>query len=177
MPGLQDNDTQLTIYLISGPLGVGKSTTSKMLTRSIEQCVLIEGDLLLHMFKGATQPAWEERLSLTWENILDITRNFVRKDLHVVIDFVVEDELEWFYEQISDLNVKMKYVVLRADQETIIERLNRRGDIDCLERSLFLLNKLETSSKNQPYILDTTYKQTAEVVEQIVNDPRFQWAD
>lgn len=42
------------IFLLSGPLGVGKSTTSRELARNVEPCVLIEGDNILHMFKSRT---------------------------------------------------------------------------------------------------------------------------
>ncbi|WP_169086727.1 AAA family ATPase [Paenibacillus sp. PL91] len=170
---MQEISRKNVIYLLSGPLGVGKSTASRELARNVEQCVLIEGDNILHMFKGESQLSWEERLCLTWKNILALTRNFIQHNLNVIIDFVVEDELDWFCKQISDLNVRVKYVVLRADKEKIVERLTIRGDIDSLERSLFLLNKMEMSSSNNSYIYDTTLKKPAEIVEEIINDPRF----
>ncbi|WP_054028809.1 AAA family ATPase [Bacillus sp. FJAT-28004] len=170
---MQEISRNNVIYLLSGPLGVGKSTASRELARTVEQCVLIEGDNILHMFKGDSQPTWEERLSLTWKNILALTRNFIQHNLNVIIDFVVEDELDWICNQISDLNVRVKYVVLRADKEKLVERLTLRGDINSLERSLFLLNKMEMSSSNNSYIYDTTFKQPAEIVEEIINDPRF----
>ncbi|PZE21113.1 AAA family ATPase [Paenibacillus xerothermodurans] len=161
------------IYLISGPLGVGKSTTSKELAQRVRQCVLIEGDNILHMFQGESQPAWDERLRLTWENIRALTRNFMQHGLNVVIDFVVEDELDWFCEQISDLNVALKYVVLHADKATIAQRLTRRGDIQMLERSLFLLHKMERDPSNRPFLYDSTTKQTGEIVADIINGSRF----
>ncbi|CAM4105151.1 ATP-binding protein [Paenibacillus alkaliterrae] len=167
---MRDENNKLIIYLISGPLGVGKSTASKELAQKIKQCVLIEGDDLLHMFKGESQPSWEERLSLTWNNILALTRNFIQHDLNVVIDFVVEDELDWFCKHISDLNVSLKYVVLRADKDKIIERLRIRGDIHSLERSLFLMSKMEASPSNERYIYDNTLKQPAETVKDIIDD-------
>ncbi|TDF89719.1 hypothetical protein E1757_34505 [Paenibacillus piri] len=172
MLDLQDKNKKL-IYLISGPLGVGKSTTSKELARYIKQCVLIEGDKLLHMFKGESQPSWEERLNLTWENILALTRNFIVNDLNVVIDFVVEDELDWFCKQISDLNVELRYIILRADKDKLTERLNMRGDIDSLDRSLFLLNKMESSPSNNQFIYDTTLKQPKEITQDVIDDTRF----
>ncbi|SDN70988.1 Cytidylate kinase [Paenibacillus sp. yr247] len=158
------------IYLISGPLGVGKSTISKELAQNVKQCVLIEGDDILHMFKGESHPSWEERLRLTWKNILALTRNFIQHELNVVIDFVVEDELDWFCKHISDLNVRLNYVVLRADKEKLIERLSKRGDIHSLERSLFLLNKMETSPSNNQFIYDTTLKLPAEIVKEIIQN-------
>ncbi|WP_208916202.1 AAA family ATPase [Paenibacillus uliginis] len=164
-----DTDKKQIIYLISGPLGVGKSTITKELAEKVTGCVLIEGDVILHMFKGESQPCWDERLEITWKNIVDLTRNYIKHGLNVVIDFVVEDELDWFCKQISDLNVNFKYVVLRADKETIIERLNKRGDIDSLERSLFLLNEMENSSANKNFLYDTIHKQPAEIVRDIIN--------
>lgn len=171
---MDDNaNAKQIIYLISGPLGVGKSTTSKELARNVEHCVLIEGDDLLHLFMTEPQPTWEKRLSLAWENILSVTRNFIQYGFNVVIDFVVEDEFEWFCEHIADLNVNLKYVVLRADKEKITERLNKRGDIHSLDRSLFLLNKLETSPLNTKYLVDTNLKNPAEIALDIVSDYRF----
>ncbi|WP_243767707.1 AAA family ATPase [Paenibacillus agricola] len=162
------------VYLISGPLGVGKSTTTKELARNVEQCVLIEGDVLLNMLNDELLLSWEERLRLTWENIVALTRNSLKHDLNVVIDFVVEEELEWFCEHLSDLkNVSLKYVVLKADKEKIIERLKIRGDIDSLERSLFLLNKMVSSPSINKFSYDTTLKQPSETVKEVIKSTRF----
>ncbi|WP_219835007.1 AAA family ATPase [Paenibacillus sp. R14(2021)] len=166
-------DQQTIVYLLSGPLGVGKSTTSRELARITEQSVLIEGDHLLDMFYGEVQPPWEERLNLAWTNIAAVTRNVIRHRFNVIIDFVVEDELDWFCEQIADLNVSVKYVVLRADQEQIVERLRIRGDMDALDRSLFLLNKLTTSPANIPFIMDTTRKTPLETAQEIIHNAGF----
>lgn len=162
------------LYLISGPLGVGKSTTAKILAERVERCVLIEGDLLLHMLHHELPLSWDERLSVTWKNILALTRNMLEHGLNVVIDFVVEDEFEWFCEQLSDLDVSLKFAVLRADKEKIAERLTRRGDIDSLERSLFLLDKLESMPQNRQFLYDTTLKRPEDTAEAILLDPRFQ---
>lgn len=161
------------IYLVSGPVGVGKSTTSKKLAQNVDNCVLLEGDSILHMFEHGTEASWEDRLSLTWENILALTRNFIENDFNIVIDFVVEDELEWFCKQVSDLHVTLKYIVLRADKDKLIERIRMRGDDDSIERSLFLLNKLESASSNLPFLLDTTQMHTAEIADKILNGNNF----
>ena len=164
---------QKIIYLVSGPIGVGKSTTSKELARNVPNCVLIQGDSILHMFDYGSDATWEQRLSLTWENILAITQNVIDHDFNVVIDFVVEDELKWFCQQITDLQVNLKYIVLRADKEKLIERIHSRGDHESIDRSLFLLNKLESASSNKPFVYDTTQIHTAEIVDTIINDNRF----
>ncbi|WHY79906.1 AAA family ATPase [Neobacillus sp. WH10] len=173
MSTLSNENKKNLIYLVSGPVGVGKSTTSKKLAQTVKNCVLLEGDSILHMFEYGSEASWEERLSLTWENILTITRNFIQNNFNVVIDFVVEDELDWFCKHISDLQVTLKYIVLRADKEKLIERIHMRGDNDSIERSLFLLNKLESTPSNQQFIFDTTLKHTAEIVDVIINDTGF----
>jgi broad-specificity NMP kinase len=170
---LSDENKKIIIYLVSGPLGVGKSTTSKKLAQNVKNSVLLEGDCILHMFEHRSEASWEDRLSLTWKNILALTRNFIQHDFNVVIDFVVEDELDWFCKQISDLQVTLKYIVLRADKEKLIERLRKRGDYDSLERSLFLLNKLESTPSNKQFMYDTTLRQTEEIVDVIIKDTGF----
>ncbi|SDW21441.1 AAA family ATPase [Paenibacillus sp. CF384] len=161
------------IYLISGPLGVGKSTTSKELARKVGPCVLIEGDMLLHMLKNELPLSWEEKLRLTWDNIVALTRNVIRSQINVVIDFVVEDEFEWFCEQIADLDVDLKYMILLANQETIIERLTIRGDLDSLERSLFLMNKMEQSPHVNRFGYHTTGSRPTETADEIVMNTRY----
>ncbi|MCR2805826.1 AAA family ATPase [Paenibacillus soyae] len=163
----------VTVYLVSGPLGVGKSTLSKILASSMKQCVLIEGDLLLHVYQGESEPPWEERLRLAWLNIAAVTRNFVLSGLDVVIDFVVEDELQWFSDQLSDLGATLHYVVLHAEPDTLSARLHQRGDAQYIQRSLFLRNKLTASPTNEPYLLDTDDKTPVELVEEIIRSPRF----
>lgn len=163
----------VAVYLISGPLGVGKSSVSKTLAKAMKQCALIEGDLLLHIYRGEIEPPWDERLRLAWLNIAAVTRNLIREGLDVVIDFVVEDELPWFYDQLSDLDATLHYVVLHAEEDTLAARLNQRGDAQYIQRSLFLRNKLMVSPANEPFLLDADRKRPDELAEEIVKDARF----
>jgi deoxyadenosine/deoxycytidine kinase len=162
-----------TIYIISGPCGAGKSTIAKELSRYLQKSVLIVGDDIMSMFEDDNEPPWDEWLELTWKNILSLTSNFVQHDYDVVIDYIVETELEWFFKQTTDLNVEIKYVVLRADEEKLIERLNKRGDPQLVDRSLALLNQLGSSAENQNHLYDTTHKLPAEIIKDIVSLSRF----
>lgn len=162
-----------TIYLVSGPCGVGKSTVSKIVTQLVKPGVLIEGDYINYMFGEGSEPPWKDQLRLTWENIAALTRNFIQNNFNVVIDFVVEDELEWFCKQIADLDTRLKYVVLRADKEKLIERLTGRGEPDLIDRSLFLLNQMEESQLHQQFMYDTTAIAPNEVAAEIVSNSKF----
>lgn len=170
---MSNKNNKNIIYLVSGPVGVGKSTTSKNLAQNVKNCVLIEGDTILDMFEYGADTSWEMRLHLTWENILSLTRNFIQHNFNVVLDFVVEDELDWFCKHISDLPVTLKYIVLSAEKDKLIERICTRGDHDSIERSLFLMNKLESTPSNQPFMLDTTEKNTTEIIDEIIHDTGF----
>jgi broad-specificity NMP kinase len=169
---LRKENKNKTIYLISGPCGVGKSTVSKTLTQMVKPSAMIVGDYINFMFGDGSEPPWEERLHLTWKNILALTRNFIQHDFNVIIDFVVENELEWFCNQISDLDVRLKFIVLRANKETLIERLGKRGDTDLVDRSLYLLNQME-STTDKHFMYDTTSIQPKEIAAEIIANSNF----
>jgi deoxyadenosine/deoxycytidine kinase len=158
------NRKNSSIYIISGPYGVGKSTVTKALAQEIEKAALIDGDLIKLMFGEKEQPPWEEMLTIIWKNILSLSKNFLENNINVIIDYVVESELFWLYKHLSDLNVKIHYVVLRADEDIIIRRLNQRGDDYLIEGSLYLLDKLENFLPNKNYLYDTTNKQPTEII-------------
>jgi gluconate kinase len=158
-----------TIFLISGPLGVGKTTLTRRLA-SHRKAALIDGDSLFAPLENVADLNWQDRLDLTWQNILSITRRYLKKNMDVVIDFVIEDELEWFYKELTqfaetnNVDFDMQYLVLMTDPKTLIERLNMRGDGKFLHRSLSLLTKLSNDPKNEPYMCHTTDRSPAELV-------------
>ncbi|MDO3412240.1 hypothetical protein QWJ34_20925 [Saccharibacillus sp. CPCC 101409] len=101
---------------------------------------------------------WEKRPQITWDNLLALTRNFFKNGHGVVIDFVVEDELPWIREKFrfAELGAEVRYVVLEADTKRIIRQLERRGDPESFERSLFLRDKLRQEPLNAGFFLDTS---------------------
>jgi Mrp family chromosome partitioning ATPase len=50
-----NKQTNRSIYITSGPYGVGKSTIAKELAQRMEKVALIEGDLMKLMFGGKEQ--------------------------------------------------------------------------------------------------------------------------
>ncbi|WP_246042406.1 AAA family ATPase [Cohnella pontilimi] len=161
-----------TVYLISGPVGVGKSTTAGELSRTLQgAAVRLEGDLLMHM--PVQEVPWEKLISMTWENIVLLTRNFLVHGFDVVVDYVVEEELMWFCEKLKDLDVDIRYIVLWADETALSQRLKKRGDEYLINRSVFLMQKLANLEINRQHLLDISSMETAEVVASILSDSRY----
>lgn len=55
-----------------------------------------------------------------------------------MIDYVIEDELPRVRELAEKNRVPLNYIVLTADAEEIERRIRERGDVDLIERALFL---------------------------------------
>ncbi|MDA5109573.1 hypothetical protein O3V59_14500, partial [Brevibacillus thermoruber] len=83
------NNQVRTVYVLSGPAGVGKSTISKELTKKLNPSAYISGDYISHMHVNGRKKPWEskEELSLIWDNILCLTRNFLTYGVNA--DFIL----------------------------------------------------------------------------------------
>lgn len=161
-----------TIILVSGPLGVGKSSLCKMIFDTFGFS-LIDGDSFFGPLENANI-SWKERLKRSWDWIVEQTKANIGDGKSVVIDFVVEDELPWFLDQISELEAKVKYVVLIAEEGEVKQRLEKRdGGLQYFERSKVLLTQLQSDPNNKLYLLDTTNMNTREVMDQIMTEERF----
>ncbi|HYH05320.1 MAG TPA: AAA family ATPase [Bacillota bacterium] len=148
-----------TIYLISGPAGVGKTTTSKQLVKSLARSAYVSGDVISYFPVNGRGKPWlcPDTLSLTWENILAVTRNLLRHNYDVVVDYVTfPKQLHWFVNELSDFDVRIVYVVLLVDPETLVYRDQLRPpDCRMAERSLVLLQEFREAGLDPKHIIDT----------------------
>lgn len=172
------------IYIISGPAGVGKSTTSKGLAEQFNCSAYIEGDLINHMVVGGYLPPWEseESLLLVWENIADLSINFLQANKNVIIDYVAfPEEVEKFSRKIyaEVKNIEIIYVVLWVDsiellrRDTLRDREHQMG-ARCLE----LVNEFEIKAIDKRFFYNTTYIQSSNLDEIFLNireNPSFKY--
>lgn len=163
------------IYLFSGPCGCGKTTLAKAYSKYLvnknnrKQVYLIHGDDFHAGFVesdvkekihtdnlSSNYLNWTAILKFNWECIINVAKNVLKNGLDVVIDYVVEEELCLVQQLAKEYNAKLYYVVLTASNDAIQQRIRERGDIDLLERALYLKNKLDNLPENQIHLFDNT---------------------
>lgn len=169
-----------TVYIISGPAGVGKSTTSKKLVNLLDRSSYISGDDISHLPVNGRRKPWLCQVTnkLTWNNILSLTRNLLDYDFDVVIDYVsFPSEANWLVTELNNRDVRIKYVVLMVDQETIVIRDQSRDlSVQMGERSIILLNEFREAIQDDNNIINTQRyceDQLDTVIEEILNNNRF----
>ncbi|KAB8138150.1 ATP-binding protein [Gracilibacillus oryzae] len=165
------------VYIISGPAGVGKSTTSKELLKKLKDSAYISGDAVSHMHIGGRQKPWESKkeISLIWDNILCLTRNFLSYGNDVVIDYVTfPSEANWLFKNIIDLDVSVHYVVLWTDKETLLKRdLMRKKEYQMGDRCLILVDEFLDSGLDEKFRLPNCDKEPEAVIGEILNNGKF----
>lgn len=167
----------MNIYVFSGPCGCGKSTLTESYARHLIQhegrlqVYVIHGDDFHKGFietdrrLGPDYPGflyWADILRFNWACMLDTAQKALDRQLDVLIDYVVEDELPLLKDLARKNNAKLFYVVLTATEEELRQRLTARGSRDLIERSLFLKHKLENAPENKPFLYNISGKTVEE---------------
>lgn len=156
-----------TVYILSGPAGVGKSTTANALAKQLASSSLISGDVVSWMHKSGREKPWlsEKETTLIWDNILSIAKNFLARDIDIVIDYVTfPKQAEWLANNLKTLDCEVRYVVFTCDAQTLIDRDRQRTPAYQMgNRCLELIEEFEAATVPAPFILDTTSISTNEL--------------
>lgn len=164
-----------TLYIITGPAGVGKSTVSKELAKSNNKSVLIEGDDIYHQVVGGYVPAWKDgnHLDVFWDICLNMFQKYISYGYNVIFNYIVTpgivDRIKSTFK-----DCKIKFVILLADEDTLLLRDGQRPE-DCQmkERCIALLNNFKNKNHDRKNLLDTTNLSIDETINIIENDNRF----
>ena len=173
------------IFFISGPCGCGKTTFADAYARHIVReenrtVYVIHGDDFHGGFvepedkpeffrdgQASDRVLWEEILRFNWDCIIATADRALRQGLDVIIDYVIEDELPRVRALAETHSAALYYIVLTADEDEIGRRIRGRGDVDMIERALFLKRKLESMPENQGHLYNNTGKTLEEAIREI----------
>lgn len=173
------------IIFVSGACGCGKTTFSNAYVKYlVEQDhktrYIIHGDDFHRGFveteekgdffvdgQASDQVLWEDILKFNWNCIIATAQRALQNNLDVVIDYVIEDELPRVRELAEKNGASLYYIVLTADTEEIEKRIRKRGDVDLIDRALFLKKELEAMPENQGHIYNNTGKTVEDIIREI----------
>jgi shikimate kinase len=164
-----------TLYIITGPAGVGKSTISKKIAESLSKSVLIEGDDIYNQVVGGYVSPWKEwnHLEIFWQVSMDIIKDYLEAGYDVVFNYIINPS------KLSILNQNFKdydkrFVVLLVDEETLLKRdALRPEDCQMKERCIVLLNNFKKHNYDEKFIIDTSKTSIEESASIAINDERF----
>lgn len=168
-------DKMNTLYLITGPAGVGKSTISKEIALRKEKSVLIEGDDIYHHVIGSYVSPWKEgnHLSTFWKVCIETIKIYLNDGYDVVFNYIIEEEnLEEIKKKFN--NYKIKFVCLLTSGEDLIRRDKERPeDYQMGNRCLVLLNDFKNKKFNSDNFLNTSNLSVLETVEIIEKEEKY----
>ena len=160
------------VYIISGPPGVGKSSVSNELAYTFNKSAVIEGDSIYLMIRSGLVAPWEDDgyyMDLFWDNIISITNNLVDRDITVIIEYVIfEEQIKKIKEFLKKKQMRLKYCVLLAEEQTLKERdlsreeIQRTSDLSIKSRNEFLSKNI--NKNNLLYTDNLDIKETANII-------------
>ena len=174
------------IIFVSGACGSGKSTFADAYARHLvgrdhKTIYVIHGDDFHEGFvepeekgdffvdgQASDRVLWDDILRFNWDCIIATAQRALQENLDVVIDYVIEGELPRVRELAQKNKVPLYYIVLTTDADELEKRIRKRGDIDMINRALFLKEELEAMPENQGHLYNNTGKKTEEIIREIV---------
>lgn len=133
------------LYLIGGPMGVGKTTVCRELQKRLDRSVFLDGDWC---WDANPFQVTEETRAMVTENICFLLNNFLRCSAYdyVIFCWVLhrQEILDDILSRLDTRNCEVRAVSLTASPEALTDRIGTdvragRRDEGALERSLSYL--------------------------------------
>lgn len=161
------------LYVITGPAGVGKTTTSNALCKRLEKSVLLEGDEIYHHVINPYVEAWKEGNHLevfqkASEKLIEV---YQEEGYDVVYNYIVtESMLKRFKEKFGIF----KLICFLANEEELLKRdAERPTDCQMRERCIVLLESFKNKDFIKKYTLDTSGMTVDEVVDELLKNEKY----
>lgn len=155
-----------SLYIITGPAGVGKSTISRRLAESKEKSALIEGDDIYNQVVGGRVSPWKagNHLDLFWQICSSIIDTYLAHGYDVIFNYIVNPEnLAMLKEKFG--NYPIKFAVLISDEKTLLDR-DKQRPLDCQmgARCTVLLDNFKKKYEGSSSFIDTSNLSIDDVV-------------
>ncbi len=162
------------LYLIGGPMGVGKTTTCQLLKKKLDRCVFLDGDWCWDM---SPFQVTVETKAMVLENIVSLLGNFIRCPAYenIVFCWVMhrQEIIEEILGRLDTSGCRVHVLSLVCSQRALRERLEK--DVaagirteDVIERSLERLPLYAQLDTVKVDVSELTPMQAADL---IVNGP------
>ncbi|KKQ27438.1 MAG: hypothetical protein US42_C0009G0028 [Candidatus Magasanikbacteria bacterium GW2011_GWC2_37_14] len=116
------------LIIITGPTASGKSTVAKLLCKKYKKCVRLDIDRVKHFietgFRYDNSAEGKKQWNLCTENILVLTKNYLKNDYTVIIEGVLGNTENW-QKIFKILKPKYKYLLL-VDKKELFARNDKR---------------------------------------------------
>ena len=147
------------LIIITGPVGVGKTTVSKKVCNKLGRCAFIDGDwcLDIHPFVGN-----KETKTMAINNILHMIKNYYlcsECDIVVVGWVMSENTVDKIILGISDTDFKIYNFVLTCSKNALIDRW-KKDTVTEWRNDEELNNSIKSfdnyNQRKKPYLIDTS---------------------
>ena len=145
------------VIIINGPSGVGKSTISHILSRSIRKGVHIDVDILRHLVTNYSLT--REQINLAYRNAASLTDNFLAAGYTVIIDgvFPAGEDLATFRDALKTANTAIYVYTLSGRLQVIQQReAMKTGSKRRRQQVKKLHNSMHADADKLGIIVDTT---------------------
>ncbi len=159
-----------TVYLIGGPMGVGKTTVCQILKNQQNNCVFLDGDWCWDMHPFIVN---EQTKAMVMKNICFMLNQFIHCPVYETILFCwVMHEQGIIDEILSNLDVegcRIRKISLVCQEKELKKRLKKDIDagirtVDVIERSLERLKSYEKLDTEKIDVSDLTAQQVADTI-------------
>lgn len=164
------------IIILNGVCGVGKTTIASYISKKLESCVYLSGDLI-HSFI-VNNKIESQQLKITNDNIWLLSQNFKKNEFkYIIIDHVIEsfDEFNKLKENLKKIDKEVLTFLLYCSVNTNITRDANRDEKDvCGKKRVLELNEVFDKNKHMhDFVIDTTHltiNQTGRIIIDFIND-------
>lgn len=159
--------------IIRGPMGIGKSTTTKKLFNQMHNldidCAVIDFDVV-RKFGNRRKPTYDNRL-LGVKNMISLYKNYLESNYFVILEGVLAEQ--HMLEMMKNVQPNYKLIRLTSDYNINLNRNNNPDRKWHSEPKMIIKarNMFEKNKKSNPEetIINTTHFSINEVVNKIIN--------